>query len=301
MFVVAVVILHGYLALGVLAPAGHVDDFRVQLVLVAVYILYEFAYSALIEHDVLLLLAGALIIRGYLQPGVQKGLLAHSGVQRVVVENGLLEHLRVRVEAHDGAGVVRFAYYGHRLGYLAAGELHLINLPVFVHAYLQPVAERVHNARAHAVQAAGDLVSPAAELAAGVQYGVHDLKSRLAGLALYVHGDAAAVVRHADNVPRLYGDFYVIAISGEGFVDRVVDDLVDKVVQPGSRGGADVHAGAEADRLEPLEHLYLAGVVFLCYFLIDIGHALNILFLSAFLCVSAAAARRGRAGRGKPF
>ena len=275
---VAVVVLHGNLALGVLALAGHVDDVLVQLVFVAVDVFDELADAAGVVHDVLLLLAGALVLRAYLQPGVQKRLLAHAGVQRVVVKHGLLEHLRVRVEAHDGAGVVRFAYYGHRLGYLAAGELHLINLPVLVHAHFQPVAERVHHARAHAVQAAGDLVSAAAELAAGVQYGVHDLKSRLAGLALYVHGDAAAVVRHADNVPRLDGDLYVIAISGEGFVDGVIDDLVHQVVQSAGAGGADVHAGAEAHGLQPLEHLYLAGVVFLCYFLIDIGHALNILF-----------------------
>ena len=182
------------------------------------------------------------------------------------------------MEAHDGAGVVRLADDGHALGDLAAGELHLIDLPVFVHAHFQPVGEGVHHAGAHAVQAAGDLVSAAAELAAGVQHGVHDLQRGLARLALDVHGDAAAVVRHADHVPRLDGDLDVVAVAGEGLVDGVIDDLVHQVVQSAGAGGADVHAGAEAHGLQPLEHLYLAGVVFLCYFLIDIGHALNILF-----------------------
>ena len=50
---------------------------------------------------------------------------------------------------------------------------------------------------AHAVQAAGDLVAPAAELAAGVQDGKDHLQGGLAGLGLDVHGDAAAVVHDA--------------------------------------------------------------------------------------------------------
>ena len=39
---------------------------------------------------------------------------------------------------------------------------------------------------------------------------------------------------------------------------------VDEVVQTARTGGADVHAGTLADRLEPLEHLDVAGVVCSC-------------------------------------
>ena len=105
----------------------------------AVDVLDELAYAAGIEHDVLLLLALASVLGGYLQPGVQKSLLPHSGVQDVVVENRLLEHLRVRMEAHHGARVVSLSHHGHRLSGLPAGELHLVYLPVLVHGDLQPV------------------------------------------------------------------------------------------------------------------------------------------------------------------
>ena len=44
-------------------------------------------------------------------------------------------------------------------------------------------------------------------------------------------------------------------------VDRVVDHLPDEVVQPGQTGGADVHAGALADRIETLQDLDVLGVV----------------------------------------
>ena len=45
----------------------------------------------------------------------------------------------------------------------------------------------------------------------------------------------------------------VVAEAGEGLVDRVVDDLVDEVVQPRLAGRADVHRRADADGLEALE------------------------------------------------
>ena len=57
-------------------------------------------------------------------------------------------------------------------------------------------------------------------------------------------------------------DADVVAIPGEGLVDAVVYDLVDKVVKTVDAGRADVHRGALANRFEPLEDLdILFGVI----------------------------------------
>ena len=76
-----------------------------------------------------------------------------------------------------------------------------------------------------------------------------------------VGGDAAAVVDDADAAVGQQGDVDGVGVAGEGLVDRVVDDLPDQVVQAALAGGADVHAGTLADRLEPLEDGDRAGVV----------------------------------------
>ncbi len=67
------------------------------------------------------------------------------------------------------------------------------------------------------------------------------------------HGDAAAVVDHRDRVVDVDGDVDLAAVAGQRLVDGVVDHLVDEVVQPGLAGGADVHGGADAHRLQALE------------------------------------------------
>jgi hypothetical protein len=56
-----------------------------------------------------------------------------------------------------------------------------------------------------------------------------------------------------------YVDF--IAIAGESFIDRVVDDFIDQVVETAFSGGADIHSGALANGVEALKDGDRAGVV----------------------------------------
>ena len=111
------------------------------------------------------------------------------------------------------------------------------------------------------MQAAGHGVAAAAELAAGVQDGEHDLDGGLALALDDVDGDAAAVVDDADAAVGEQRDVDGVAVAGERLVDGVVDDLVDEVVQAALAGGADVHAGALADGLETFEDGDVARVV----------------------------------------
>ena len=53
---------------------------------------------------------------------------------------------------------------------------------------------------------------------------------------------------------RVEGDLDPVVPAREGLVDRVVDDLVDEVVEAPEARRADVHARAQPDRLEALEN-----------------------------------------------
>ena len=126
---------------------------------------------------------------------------------------------------------------------------------------LEPGREGVDDGRADAVQSARDRVAAAAELAAGVQHGEHDLDGRLALGLVDVDRDAAPVVDAADSAVGKDRDDDRVAVAGHRLVDRVVDDLLHEVVETARTGRADVHAGALADRLESFEHLDLVGPV----------------------------------------
>jgi hypothetical protein len=51
------------------------------------------------------------------------------------------------------------------------------------------------------------------------------------------------------------------AKAGQRFINGVVDDLVDEVVQPTVIGGPNVHSGTASDRLQTLQNLDGLGVV----------------------------------------
>ena len=137
---------------------------------------------------------------------------------------------------------------------LAAHVVLRVDVALGVDLEVEALGERVDDRDADAVEAARDLVAAAvAELAAGVEDGQHDLGGRLALLLHDADRDAAAVVDDGDRVVRVDRDLDGVAVAGERLVDGVVDDLVDEVVKAADTGRADVHAGALADRFEPLE------------------------------------------------
>ena len=71
---------------------------------------------------------------------------------------------------------------------------------------------------------------------------------------VHVDRDATAVVLDPDAAVGEQGDPDGVAVAGQRLVDGVVDDLPHHVVQAALAGGADVHTGALADRLEALEN-----------------------------------------------
>jgi hypothetical protein len=65
-----------------------------------------------------------------------------------------------------------------------------------------------------------------------------------------INRDSAAVVDHLDAAVLSKCHFDSVAIPSERFVDRVVDHLVDKVVEAALARGADIHTWALTYRFE---------------------------------------------------
>jgi hypothetical protein len=110
------------------------------------------------------------------------------------------------------------------------------------------------------VEAAGHLVALVVELAAGVENGHHDLGRRAAARML-VHRNAAAVIHNGHGVVDVQGDIDLVAEAGQRFVDRVVDDLVDEMVEPRRAGRPDEHRRPLADGFKTFENFDLVGAV----------------------------------------
>ena len=265
--IVAVVVLHGDLRGGVPLGAAHIDHVVVKGGLVAVAPDGKLPDAALIAHgfaDLFLIIP--VVGDGDGQTGIEECLLPHPLVEDLIVVDQGIKHLRIRLEGDLGAGLVGFSHDLHFLGDLAPGKLHLINAAVLVDPNPQPLGQGIDHGGAHAVKAAGDLIASAAELAAGVQHGVHHLQSGPSRLGLDIHGNAAAVIGDGDGIAGVDGHGYVLAVARQSFVNGVVHDLIDQVMQARRGSGADIHTGPLPDSLQPLQDLDLLRAVLLCYF-----------------------------------
>ncbi len=205
---------------------------------------------------------------------VEKGELAQPVLQGREIELCLGEGALARQESDLGPGLgagsaVAFRprrgprHRERRLG-LAVLEAHEVLFPVAEDVQVEPLGERVHHRDADAVQAARDLVGVLVEFPAGVQLGHDDLGRRDAFLVVDVDGNAAAVVGDRAGAVTVQGHGDGVAEAAQRLVDRIVDDLVDHVMQARAVVGvADIHARALAHGIEPAQHLDRFGGVVL--------------------------------------
>ena len=67
--------------------------------------------------------------------------------------------------------------------------------------------------------------------------------------------DAAPIVAHRNRVVRVQCDGDMIGMTGQGFVDAVVDHLIDHMMQARAViGVADIHARPFPDRFQAFEN-----------------------------------------------
>jgi len=78
---------------------------------------------------------------------------------------------------------------------------------------------------------------------------------------MHLDRDAPTVVDHRNAVVLVNGDLDFRAKSRHSFINGVVDDLVNEVVQPVGPGRPDVHRRAFPYRVEALENLDGSGVI----------------------------------------
>ena len=206
---------------------------------------------------------GALVDEADLEALVQERHDLHALDDRLRPELRLLEHGGVRPEGDGGPGpglaggpVIRRGSDGGDL-LLELAALFELSLPVLaVPVHLQDDAGRegVDDRDPDAMEAPGDLVALAAELAAGMERREHDFGRRLLGvLGVRSDRDPGPVVTDPAAAVGQQGDVDPGGPARHGLVDRVVHDLPDQVVQPGRPGGTDVHTGPLAYRFEPFE------------------------------------------------
>ena len=249
----------------------------------AIEIAHERLEAALVKKLLALDLGMARIGKNDAHAGIEEGELAQAMFDRRVIELDHREGFWRGRERHLGAALGlavrrrRRADDGELVGGVAMGEVNDMFEPVAPDAQGQRRRQRVDDGDADAMQSAGNLVGILVEFPARMQLGHDDLGRRNALLVVDPGRDAAPVVGDRARAVGIQRDGHDFGVAGERLVDRVVDDLIDHVMQ--SRpviGVADIHARPFAHGIEAaqdLDRIRAIGVAYRLLFQgrIDIG------------------------------
>ena len=119
-----------------------------------------------------------------------------------------------------------------------------------------PIAERIDDRNADAVQTARGLIDLVPEFAAGMECGQHDLQGGFVGkLGVRLDRDPTSVVADGDGTVGFEREVDPGSMPRDHLVHGVVEDLGRQMVQSGLVGAADIHARTPAYGFETLENL----------------------------------------------
>ena len=174
---------------------------------------------------------------------------------------GVLENRRIRFEFDDGASVFGGPDLAYAVLGFAAAVFLFVNGAVPANFGPQVGAQGVDTRHADPVQSPRYLVGVFIELAPGVQYGHDHFQGRTLFLGVQIGWNTPSVVLDPDAVAFQDTDLDQVAMTGQGFIDRVIDDFVDQVMQAFDPDVPDIHRRPFADGFQSLEDLDIFGRV----------------------------------------
>ena len=126
---------------------------------------------------------------------------------------------------------------------------------------VEALGQSIDDTASDAVESAGYRISAAAKLSSRVESSQNYLNGGNLLDRVNIDRDSSPVVRHPHPAISEHHHINVIAVPGECFVDRVVDDLIDQVVEPSRPRRTDIHTGSFANSLQSFEDLNIACAV----------------------------------------
>jgi len=232
------------------------------------------------------LLIGRAGIRQFdIDAGIQEGQFPQPVFQRAEIK---FDHGEGFLRRHEGDLCPLRTTTGpdnlQRLHGIAMLKAHAIDIAAALDFQFQPGRQGVHHGNANPMQTARYFIGILVELPACMQLGHDDLCRRNAFGRVQFGGDAATIIRHGDGSITIQGDLDDIAMTRQRLVNRIVDDFIDHMMQPGAVIGVpDIHARPFAhgfQALQDLDGVCAIGVVFaldVCLIVAHIG--LTLLFI----------------------
>ncbi len=111
------------------------------------------------------------------------------------------------------------------------------------------------------MESSGYLISATTEFASGVQITHNHFKSGFLFGRVHAHGNTPAIITDAYGTVRVNGYPDAFTEARHRFIDGIIDNFPNQMMQATRGCITDIHARALADRVQSLQRLYGGFVV----------------------------------------
>ncbi len=183
------------------------------------------------------------------------------------IEFGYLEGLRRRQERDTRPLLAACGSDDlQRSNGIAMRELHIMFFIVAPDCQVESQRKRIDHRDTYTVKAAGNLVGIVIrrvfEFPAGVELGHDHFGRRNTLFGMDTGRNAPAIIFHRNRAVWIERDRDPVAMACQCFIDRVVGNFENHMVQAGTVVGiADIHAGPFANRIKAFEDLDRIGTI----------------------------------------
>ena len=280
-FVIAVVILNGDLCRFIIGLIRHINDVVKHFAMLdGVEMLNKALDTALVAKLVGNEILGSGVCDGNFNACVEESLLTHTIEDGNVIKYGGFRK-DFGVGHKTDVKTVLFAARAdvckrarHLTSFKAFG-IHFACMTVF---HLCPKRKCVDDRGTDAMKTAGEFITACAEFTACVQDRENDLQRGNTELLIDTARNTAAVILNRYAAVGVEGHLDLRTNSRHCFVNGVIYDFINKVVQTSLRRGADIHTGTFSDCFEPFQYLNLT--VFIDAFVGVVSFRHKLFFLS---------------------
>jgi hypothetical protein len=228
-FSISIIVLKGDLHLDAALHPFDIDGFGMNAILVLIQVFDEGDDPSFVIK--LVLLIGPLIFDADEKAFIQEGQLPQTLGKRIETELGGLKDPGIGFETDLGPGMFRLP--GHfEFGRDITPFIHLmVDFAVSPDLQLHVFGKGIHHGETHAVKASRDLIALIIKFTSGVEFGHDHFHRRALLLLVHIDRDAAAIISNGDAVVDVNDDLDALAITGQGFIDAVIHQLLNHMVK----------------------------------------------------------------------
>ena len=140
-----------------------------------------------------------------------------------------------------------------------------VHFSILTYFYLKPVRESIYNRCTHTMKSAGNLVSSTAEFSACMENGKYHFNCRNSCFMVDTYRYTSSVISDSNGIISIYTYINSITKSCQSFINRIVNNFIDKVMKTTAGSGSYIHTGTLSDSLETFQNLNLVSAIFMIY------------------------------------